>query len=267
MKTRILPVFFVVFSLFFVACPGTSNELVDLSTIQNFTLTIPTAEEEATLVMGNLRQISWFDSMGYHITLPNTALFNDAIRKLRSSGSLTSQEEAQIRTHYINDVYDPAHYEPSFNTLARAARDADPHIDSLRRYESLWGFFIPNRYRIYMTQYGPGGSYNSNAGAMYIKVDRNNRWGRGHGAPMTVLLHEAVHIGIENNIIQRNNIPQWTKERIVDSFMLRQFGTRVLPGYSLQRTPPEYPIDSIFQNSDVLDKLPDYVSEFMRQNR
>ena len=269
-KLNLLPVLILFFGLIFASCQmdgGTSFEPpvetpVDPSTLQYFTLSIPTAQEEATVMLNYLKQIPWFDSMGYRITLPNTPLVNSAISKLRAGGTLTSAEEAALRTHFIQDVYDVQDYQPSFNTIARAALEADQQIPSLRTYQSSWGFFIPNKYTIQLTYYGPGGSYNPSTGLIIMKVDRENYWNPPR--PLSIILHEAVHIGIENNIIQRNNIPQWTKERIVDHFMILQFG---LSGYRLQSTSPEYPIDIIFNQPDVLDHLPSRVEEFMRQHR
>ena len=266
MKRLILPIFIVILGLVFASCDNSASgpEQVDVSTLQYFTLSIPTAEEEAAVMLNYLRRIPWFDSMGYTITLPNTPLVNSAISNLRAGRTLTSAEETQIRTHFIRDVYDVQNYQPSFNTLARAARDADQHIPSLRTYQSSWGFFIPNKYTIHLTLYGPGGSYNHNTGEMFMKVNRLNLW--GPAGPLGVILHEAVHIGIENNIIRKNNIPQWTKERIVDLFMVHQFGN-TLPNYRVQSTPPERPIDTIFDYPDVLENLPQRVEDFMRQNR
>ena len=66
-----------------------------------------------------------------------------------------------------------------------------------------WGFKIFDNYKIILTYYGPGGSY-------HYKI-----------------FHEAIHIGIEKNIIRKYNLSQQQKESIVDAMC-----SRYLPNYA-----------------------------------
>ena len=77
-----------------------------------------------------------------------------------------------------------------------------------------WGFKVYNQYDIYITYYGTGGSY-------YCLEDRGKiilKYKPILNKPyeMTVF-HEAIHIGIEQNIIQKYKLSQMEKETIVDA--------------------------------------------------
>jgi len=266
-KIIILSVFLLVFLAMGLAFFGCSNptgggmEEIDNSVPVKYSVSIPTADEEATTMLNYLRRINWFDQNGYNITLPTTLLVETAKTKLRTGSSLSSVDEAQLREHFKNDIYDSQDYQRSYSTISKLLRTADKYAMEFDRYEKMWGFFIPNNYVINLTLYGPGGSYGTNS--MLIKVNREDTWSTSsdNGKPLAIILHESVHIGIEQLIIQRYNISQVVKERIVDNFMIRQFGN-IFPGYRLQNW--EYSsIDVIFKEDDILDNLPRRVGEFI----
>jgi len=74
------------------------------------------------------------------------------------------------------------------------------------------------------------------------------------------MLHEAVHIGIENTIVSKYGLSHWTKERIVDQFMIRHF-MDVCPDYRMQSN-AETDIDIIFWEADTWDNLPERVRRY-----
>ena len=51
--------------------------------------------------------------------------------------------------------------------------------------------------------------------------------------PANTLIHEIIHMGIEESIIQRYQVSHPLKERIVDQLVLLHFRT-LLPNYRLQ---------------------------------
>jgi hypothetical protein len=75
--------------------------------------------------------------------------------------------------------------------------------------------------------------------------------------PLETILHEAVHIGIESTIVSKYGLSHWTKERIVDQFMVRHFKD-VCPDYRIQSN-AETDIDTIFEEEDAWDNLPERV--------
>jgi len=263
MKKTWYVILFLVIAFAFIGCTD-SREPIDVTQFRHFTVSIPTAEEEAEQVINSLRSVQLFVSQNIiyppsSFRFPNTSLFNDAMRRIEAGEILTVAEENQLREHFINDVYDARDYQRYFNTLARAVQRADERIDSLRRFENAWGFYIPNVYRIFITVWGIGSTATPatatiNMFSDHIMLSPNLLY---------IIDHEVIHIGIDERIIRRFNIPHWTMERIVDLFQINHFGPI---GRPLQQE-PEYPIDIIFEQPDVLDYLPQRVEEFLREHR
>lgn len=136
----------------------------------------------------------------------------------------------------------------------------DQPSDKSLNYHEKWGFYLPPRYNIRLTLYGPGGSYDPRAGTIVIMTTKEGVFKRGKN-PLDTILHEAVHIGIQSTIVSKYGLSQWTKERIVDQFMLRHFKD-VCPEYRMQPN-AETGIDSIFAEEDVWDHLPERVRQYV----
>ena len=225
-----------------------------------FVVSIPTAEEEVNIVLLELSRLKSMEARNYWIMLPNTSLFIEFENKLRADRILTNADRIAIKNHFINDVYDPTDYQPSFDTLCRVAERANKEIEKFIMLENSWGFNVPENYQVRMTLYGPCGRAFPDTGEMLIRINKKNTWVFD---PLTTILHEAIHIGKSNIITQRYNVPHWTNERLVDLI-----GVKLIPDYIIELPVnlAELPIDIIFENPDVLDRLPYYVEEFMREH-
>jgi hypothetical protein len=238
---------------------GGGNNTGD-GTFNYYSVSIPTADEEAEQFLGVLQQFKWYQDMGYsHVTLPSHPVINPLKSKVLNNERLTDAEQAQVKSVFKTDLYNAADYQQSFATVKAAAETADKQIDSLKRYQTAWGFYIPKKYSIQLTVYGPGGQYNPSTGRIIFLVNKNGQFDR---KPLGTILHESVHIGIEDRIIQKYKLQHWEKERIVDQFVKKQFGS-VVPDYQMQNIQAPA-VDKMFQNSDVLDKLPQRVEEMIK---
>jgi hypothetical protein len=90
------------------------------------------------------------------------------------------------------------------------------------------GLSCRDKYIIYLTKYGTGGSYNlPNTVVINIVSSARER-------VLSVIIHEIVHLAIEKQIV-KYKITQWQKEVIVDSFL-----NKVYPGMLKQQN---YPFD------------------------
>jgi len=262
-KKPYLLIICVIIGLFYVSCPSNVDEPIDLANLRHFTVSIPTAEEEAEQIIISLRWVQNFVRQGIihppsSYRFPNTPLFYEAMNKIQAGGTLTIAEENQIREHFINDVFNAQNYQRYFNILARTIQRTDRRIDSLRRFESAWNFHIPSKYHVFITLWGIGSYVDPEAGMITMfsaHITSPNL--------LYIIDHEIIHIGLYEPIIRRFNIPHWTNERITDLFQIKHFGPI---GRSLQQE-PEYPIDIIFEQPDVLDYLPQRVEEFLRNHR
>lgn len=78
-----------------------------------------------------------------------------------------------------------------------------------------WGFKLYNHYDVYITYYGSGGSYHCLQDSGKILLRHSEILYRPYE---TTIFHEAIHMGIEDSIIQKYKLSQMEKETIVDAF-------------------------------------------------
>ena len=257
-----LLVLFLASGIVLNGCGGVgSNEPDDggKATMNYYSVSAPTAQEEAEYFLYTLERYKWYMDNGYtHVTIPSHPVIDPLKAKILNNQTLNSTERAQVINSFKADLYNEADYQQSVVAIGTAARTADGQIDSLRRYQSAWGFFISAKYKIQLTIYGPGGSYNPASGTITMLVPKDGQFS-GNRKPIHTILHETIHIGIEDRIIQRYGIGQSDKERLVDQFVKKHFSA-VIPDYPMQNIYAPA-IDRMFENADVLDRLPQRVEE------
>ena len=98
------------------------------------------------------------------------------------------------------------------------------------KYKELWNFYIPENYTVTLTLYGMGGSYEYRKGNGKVILFTKEDGTFGRESPLATIIHEMVHIGIEQNIILKYDLPQPVKERIVDKFMEFHFKGNLVQG-------------------------------------
>ena len=220
-----------------------------------YSAAIPNADEEAQQFLYVLEQYKWFQDSGYtHVTIPDHPVLNPLKAKVLRGEYLTSTEKTQVISSFKADLYNQEDYQQAITAVRNAAVTADRQVDGLRKYETAWGFFIPKSYKVQLTVYGPGGQYNPSTGLIILKVPENGQFDRD---PLSTILHETIHIGIEEKIIQKYMVIQSDKERLVDHFVKNHFST-LLPNYQLQGFYAPS-IDKLFDvpnKIDVLENLP-----------
>src|SRR5215510_3756629 len=164
----------LLFSVLFYGCsnPSDSIDNIDENVPSMFSVSIPTAEEEAQQLVNVLNRYKWFMDNGYTISLPNTPLIETLKNKILAGGTLSSLDESQVKEQFTNETYRKSDYQSAFTAISNVLRIADSQIPGLRRYETAWNFFIPVRYNIRLTMYSPGGQYNPNNGDIIILATR-----------------------------------------------------------------------------------------------
>jgi hypothetical protein len=236
---------------------GGIGQIQQNSSVQFF-VNIPTAEKEAEFVYSLIYQIKFFDENGYNISLPDVPLINSLKSKVYKGMSLSKDDLDELINLFKNELFDEEDYKISLSVVQSAALIADQHLDIFHIYARKWDFFIPPKYNITLSLYGPGGSYNPINGNISMKITKD---GTFFNEPLSVMLHEAFHIGIENRIIQKYNVPHWTKERIVDQFMYHKM-RNIVPNYRMQPG-ADTSIDIIFQDNDIFEDLPERIRVFI----
>jgi len=157
---------------------------------------------------------------GYKQFIPN----HPAIIEMYGTESLSEEQFANYRKIFINEIYnendlrrlDSAIKEKGTPALRAAADILLPMVYG-------WGAEIPAQLEI-QTTYGCGGSYWTEKPIIIYRMTE-------HKAEYTakLLQHEFIHILIEQPIIQKYNVPQNLKERIVDIVGFEYFDKPVQP--------------------------------------
>ncbi|MEM9024167.1 MAG: hypothetical protein AAGB22_10520, partial [Bacteroidota bacterium] len=108
----------------------------------------------------------------------------------------------------------------------------DTMIHQLNPTSYPWTFTTFDTYRVTLTLYGPGGSYDPEEGSILIYTTPTGQV-KNYDDPANTIIHEVVHIGLEQAIMVTLQVPHPLKERIVDTFVSLHFG-RYLPEYRIQ---------------------------------
>ena len=214
-------------SILLVSCACAAN-----AAPARFEAVVPTAQQETDYVWRNLQDIAFFEQNGYNVSFPVGDLI-DALKEKARSGSLTDEDYTALGLFMEQHAYRAEDYERGYQHVTAVLSSLEAMVNSIEDEGYGWNFRFYDRYQIFLTLYGPGGSYNPGDGSIILLT--NPRGGfRRYANPVNTLIHEVVHMGIEESIVQRLNVPHGLKERLVDLFVKAHFGD-VLPDYRIQR--------------------------------
>ncbi|MEW6262821.1 MAG: hypothetical protein AB1641_07065 [Thermodesulfobacteriota bacterium] len=234
----------------------------DVNTLR-FSVSIPSADEEARLIWNLLKNIKFYNSNNYKLSLPDSLVVAALIEKANRN-ELETKDWDLLLADFEKTIYKRADYLKGYEIIANSLTIANDQVRTFIAYNKKWGFHLPRQYSIRLTLYGPGGSYDSKTGNIIILTTKEGMFKRGKN-PLETILHEAVHIGIEDPIVKKYGLSHWTKERIVDQFMVHHF-MDVCPEYRMQGK-AEKDIDAIFNKTDVWDHLPERVAQFVSERK
>lgn len=171
-------------------------------------------EQESNRIRNTLKKLPWYKEQGYsNIVVPD---------------KLSEQSTQEEIDKVLSDEYSEEAYE---NTTKMIHEQWPELAEKLTELKNIPSFELKDTYKVILTKYGSGGSYNYKTGDVILNLGVKGR--------ISTIAHEIVHIGIEH-LIQKNNIEHWRKERLVDLIMEKMF-----PG--LKKPQP------IKEDADVVD--------------
>ena len=161
---------------------------------------------ESEVLLNYLKSYNWFKKYNYKPTYPNEACFNNLMMKA-SKNHINDDDISEIKEQLLkittNEDYSNI-YKNNEDVILLANEVLDKTKNIFIEMNKSFGFKIFDTYKVNITKYCPGGSYDPKEGNILIKL-RNNR------INLSTLLHEMFHIGIEEFIIQHFNINHLTK--------------------------------------------------------
>ncbi len=206
-------------------------------------------------LMYTLGQMPFYRQHGYDVALPEHAAF----QALAQPGArVDGVDQARLRTVFEREVYREDDFSAGMHALDGASAQFEAVFPVFARFADKWGFRVFPRYLVLLTLYGPGGSYDSDRGQITLFTTRDGRFRRARGTD--VIVHEMVHLGIEEVIVRRFGLEHWEKEGLVDRVCA--IGLRSeLPGYVVQ-SKGAAKLDP-FVDEKALDDLPAAVGRYV----
>lgn len=220
-----------------------------------------TAKEEYDYLWYTLKQLLFFKENNYTVELPNHPIFLELAEKSPNFGQV---DKTSLFNLFKKEVYNPDFFKSGTVTLESYRPIFNEAISKFTEMNKKWGFKIFPKYSVLLTRYGPGGSYNPNKGSVIMMTNINGTFKKFH--PEETVIHEIIHIGIEENIVSHFSLDHWEKEAVVDLICILNFKD-ILPNYQVQSQGNKKINDYI--TSISINQLPKavkkYVTDFPRK--
>ena len=218
-----LKYFLICLPVLWMTCSSSHRNRIDIR--------IPSAQEEAEYIWRTLQDLPFFEKNNYTVALPSGGLINEL--KIKAiEGKLSPMDYGRLEQFVIDNVYHEADYRAGYEKIKSAQALIEQMIGEINPALFDWSFHTFEVYQVNLTLYGPGGSYDPEEGSILIFTTPEGQF-KQYDNPANTIIHEVVHIGIEDSIVTVYKVPHALKERIVDTFVSLHFGN-YLPDYRIQ---------------------------------
>lgn len=203
---------------------------------------IPTIEQEATSIWRTINAIEFLEQQGYKIHLPENDLIDSLILKSKN-GEFGNEDFPQIYNLLEANIYKESNYALALNQAKTQEALINTLVHQLVTVKNSWNWSFKTfeQYPVLFTLYGTGGSYDPDLGTVTLFTTKEGRF-MNYDKPANTIIHEIVHMGIEQSIVQKYNLPHGLKERIVDTIVFLLF-KESLPEYKIQIVSPSFQLN------------------------
>lgn len=214
-----------------------------------------TADEEFQYLMNVLGKMDFYNQHGYKIPIPDHPFFLNISNNLDLLKSLDTEEARNI---FTKEVYNPAFFENGLKTVNKNIELVEKAIKKMEKWKN-WKFKLFPTYQVKLTAYGPGGSYDFNHGNIIMKTKESGEFGR---VPYHTIIHEIIHIGIEESVVKKFELTHVEKEGLVDSICANYFDD-ILIDYRVQNLGDKKVFNLI--TKDNIMELPKIIEEYKKK--
>jgi hypothetical protein len=211
-----------------------------------------TADEEFNYLMNVLNKMDFYNQHGYKIPIPNHPFFLNIFNNLDLLEYLDIEEARNI---FKKHVYNKDFFEKGLKTVNKDIELVKKAIKKMEKWKN-WKFKLLPSYQIKLTAYGPGGSYDFNHGIIIIKTKENGEFVK---VPYHNIVHEIIHIGIEESIVKKFKLTHVEKEGLVDSICANCFDN-LLIDYIVQDRGEKKVFNLV--SKDTIMELPEIIKKF-----
>lgn len=233
------------------------------SQVSRIDIVSPTIQQEASSIWRTINDYTFLENQGYTITLPDDAIIDSLITKSKQ-GAFGNEDFSTIYTVLETGFFDPEDYQQAHQKVANELEllnDFVGEIDS-EKGQWDWTFKMFDQYKVVLTLYGTGGSYDPDEGIVTLLTNKEGGFMK-YNNPAYTIIHEITHMGMEYSLVQNFSLPHGLKERIVDTFVYLMFGEE-LPEYTVQEM-GDREIDTYLNKKEDIESLHAIVAEIMNQ--
>jgi hypothetical protein len=118
------------------------------------------------------------------------------------------------------EEYDPSFYTAGVEWVRAAIPTIQEAVEILGQYQQAWGFELEKSYKVIITRYGTGGSYDTLTKEVLMRVTREGKFSREDAADTPI--HEITHLCVEH-LVERFKLTFAEKERLVEGIDITLF--------------------------------------------
>ena len=194
-------------------------------------LKIPNAVMESEQVWRTIQDISFFEENNYQLNLPQGPLI-ERLKKASREETLKPEDYTKLKAFIQDEIYNQEDYRRGYEKIHENTNLINKLVNEISRTQYPWHFKEFETYQVNLTLYGPGGSYNADEGSILILTTPEGQF-KQYNNPTNTIIHEVTHIGVQQSIIDKHQVPHVLKEQIVDTFVFLHFNAE-LPNYKIQ---------------------------------
>ena len=247
--------FVKIISPFFVF--GFAHGMVQLPEI---TIRPQNQDEAFSCIKKLIDRLPFFKKNGYHIKLPALPEFEELLQK---DIIISEEEKDKLSKAFYANIYDLSMFDSSLAVLKKSNEIIRNVCEKLLILNINWGFKIFDKYEVLLTLYGPGGRYYFFKNHGFVELLTTARGTFGCHPGYETIIHEIVHLGIEEIIVQKYRLKHWEKERIVD-LICSLYLKDLLPKYKVNEK-GDQKIDAFVNEAAIVQDLPSAIAQFIKQ--
>ncbi|MEM8583704.1 MAG: hypothetical protein AAGF87_05515 [Bacteroidota bacterium] len=158
----------------------------------------------------------------------------DSLVEASRSGRFGNQDYSLIYNFLATGGYRQTDYDSALSAVKAQRSLIENVIEETISLSKTWdwAFKIFEKYEITFTLYGTGGSYDPDSGLITLFTTTDGKF-MNYENPANTIIHEFVHLGMEESIVQKYNLSHQIKESLVDRFVYLLYG-KYLPDYKIQ---------------------------------
>ncbi|MBF0299894.1 MAG: hypothetical protein HQK51_14305 [Oligoflexia bacterium] len=220
-------------------------------------------EESFQNLLWVLGRMNFYLENKYVVPLPNNKSFKELAENPEKINTINTIDKEMYYEIFLSEIYKPIPTDIVSKIINNKHDFYSSIFIELKKLNKNWNFKIFDVYNLILVLWSPGGSYHTGTGAILRRVDEEGR-------PDTTfrqdfndgIVHEIIHIGIEEVIVRKYKLEHWEKEFLVDTICKLYLGN-LMPQYHTQSQGKNYERMNEFVTYNTIQKnLPEAIQKY-----